>query len=173
MHYLEIPGPENEQAYRDLIAEWSSHETTPTSPSKLFAGKDYQDFLDIVSQDVRAEAPKVSAHLFFLMESTTQRILGAIQIRHHIDHPNLIETGGHIGYGVRPTERGKGYATEMLQLALREALHLGLQKVLVTCDEDNIASQKVIESNGGIFERLGEKDGHVVRRYWIDVKPAE
>ena len=58
----------------------------------------------------------VNSTLFFLVDESTRDIIGALHIRHHIDHPKLIETGGHIGYGVRPSERGKGYAMQMLAL---------------------------------------------------------
>jgi predicted acetyltransferase len=97
-----------------------------------------------------------------------ERILWAIQIRHSIDHPRLIEVGGHIGYGIRPSERGKWYATEMLRLWLLEAKKLWLEKVLITCHDDNIASAKVIENNGGAFERYAYRDEKKYRRYWVN-----
>lgn len=66
----------------------------------------------------------VNSTLFFLVDESTRNIIGALHIRHHIDHPKLIETGGHIGYGVRPSARGKGYATHMLMIGLQEAKKL-------------------------------------------------
>ncbi|WP_369246550.1 GNAT family N-acetyltransferase [Streptomyces sp. R41] len=88
--------------------------------------------------------------------------LGRIQIRHRLT-PSLLELGGHIGYGVRPSARRKGYATAMLRDVLPYAHGLGLDRVLVTCDITNIGSRKVIEAAGGEFE--DERDGKL--RYWV------
>jgi len=120
-----------------------------------------------MERDITANPDGVNSHLFFLMEN--ERILWAIQIRHSIDHPRLMEAGGHIGYGIRPSERKKWFATEMLRLALLEAKKLQISQVLITCHDDNIASAKVIENNGGVFERLTEKEGRQLRRYWINM----
>lgn len=166
MPHLEFPNISHKQSYLDMIQEWRNFETVPTSPSRLFAGKSFEDFLAIVQKDITENPHWVNSHLFFLIDKVS-RILGAIQIRHTIDHPNLIEVGGHIGYGIRPSERGKWYATEMLRLVLQEAQKLGLEKVLITCDDDNIPSIKVIENNGGVFERFTEKNGNKMRRYWV------
>lgn len=88
--------------------------------------------------------------------------LGRIQIRHRLT-PSLLELGGHIGYGVRPSARRKGYATAMLRDVLPYARGLGLDRVLVTCDVTNTGSRKVIEANAGEFE--DERGGKL--RYWI------
>ncbi|MEV0223024.1 GNAT family N-acetyltransferase [Streptomyces sp. NPDC050704] len=88
--------------------------------------------------------------------------LGRIQIRHRLT-PHLRDFGGHIGYGVRPTGRRKGYATAMLRDVLPHARGLGLDRILVTCDGTNIGSRKVIEANGGEFE--DERGGKL--RFWI------
>ena len=95
------------------------------------------------------------------------RIVGIIQIRHMLNR-KLLETYGHIGYGVRPTERRQGYATQMLALALTKCRDMGIERVLVSCDKDNIASAKTIIKNGGILENeFVEESGDVVQRYWI------
>jgi predicted acetyltransferase len=100
----------------------------------------------------------VPAHSFFLADTESSKLFGAIQIRHHINNPNLIETGGHIGYGICPSERRKGYARK-----------IGLSRLLVTCKEANVGSWKVIESNGGEFERTTFDEGQLARRYWIKI----
>ena len=88
--------------------------------------------------------------------------LGRLTIRHRLT-PFLRDVGGHVGYDVRPSARRQGHATAMLQAALPEAYGLGIDPVLVTCDEDNVASRKVIERGGGIFDnRHGEK-----LRFWV------
>ena len=88
--------------------------------------------------------------------------LGRIQIRHRLT-PGLRDYGGHIGYGVRPGARRRGYATAMLRDVLPYALALGLDRVLVTCDTTNVGSRKVIEANGGEIE--DERGGKL--RYWV------
>jgi len=94
------------------------------------------------------------------------RILGFLAIRHRLNR-YLLELGGHIGYSVRPSARGRGIATAALHHALVEARELGISQVLVTCDEDNTASCRVIEKAGGRFEdQRGNK-----RRYWFDGPP--
>lgn len=90
------------------------------------------------------------------------RLVGFLSIRHELND-FLRELGGHIGYAIRPAERGKGYATAATALALDECRRLGIARVLVTCDETNVASATVIERNGGVLEDVrGAK-----RRYWV------
>lgn len=91
-----------------------------------------------------------------------------IQVRHRFND-YLAEYGGHIGYSVRPDERRKGYAKWMLAHVLPEARKIGLDRVLVTCDDDNEGSSRTIEANGGVFERKTELEGDILRRYWIDL----
>jgi predicted acetyltransferase len=88
--------------------------------------------------------------------------IGRIAIRHRLT-PELHEVGGHIGYDVRPSARRRGHATEMLRQALGIARSLGIDRVLVTCDVDNVGSRTVIERNGGVLE--DERAGKL--RFWI------
>ena len=90
-------------------------------------------------------------------------------------HWHLEVEGGHIGYAVRPSARGRGVATHLLALTLLEARRRGLSRVLLTCDDDNRASARVIEKNGGreIEPTISPRSGKVVRRFWIDVPPAQ
>jgi predicted acetyltransferase len=78
--------------------------------------------------------------------------------------------GGHCGFSVRPSERGKGYAKEMLRLNIENSKILGIEKLLITCDVENIASEKTILANGGVYEKTIEVDGCKIKRYWIHVK---
>lgn len=94
------------------------------------------------------------------------RWIGRLSIRHRLT-PFLLEVGGHVGYVVRPRERGRGHATAMLVAALPVAAGLGLDRVLVTCDHDNHASRRVIEKAGG---RLEDQRG-VKLRYWVATAP--
>ena len=92
------------------------------------------------------------------------RLVGFVSIRHELND-TLREVGGHIGYAIRPSERRKGYATTATALALEECRRRGIHRVLVTCDDTNVASAAVIERNGGVLEDIRG----VKRRYWIDL----
>lgn len=91
--------------------------------------------------------------------------VGKINIRHKLTE-GLMKLGGHMGYDIRPSKRGKGYGKKMLELALQEAKKLGIENVLITCNFDNIPSKKVIEANGGLLE---DQQGTKLR-YWISLK---
>src|SRR5687767_9805931 len=91
--------------------------------------------------------------------------LGRIGVRHRLT-PVLLDVGGHIGYDVRPSARRRGHATEMLRQALVVAGALGLDRALITCDEDNLGSRTVIERNGGVLE---DQPGRMLR-FWVAIK---
>lgn len=78
---------------------------------------------------------------------------------------------GLIGYSIRPSQRGKGYASEMLKLALNRFKNTNTEKILITCKGFNLASKKVIEKNGGVFENTytNQEDGYTYLRYWIKI----
>jgi predicted acetyltransferase len=99
-------------------------------------------------------------------------IVGRVSLRHELT-PLLHRVSGHIGFGVLPTQRRRGYATVMLRQALERAASLGLARVLVTCDESNVGSRRVIERCGGVYEDTyrGEDAPQGVRRYWINTAP--
>lgn len=96
-------------------------------------------------------------------EDDDGEFVGYLALRHELNDW-LLEEGGHIGYSVRPSRRREGHASRALALAVRRAAELGLDRVLLTCDEDNDGSRRTIERNGGVYEdtRKGK------RRYWID-----
>lgn len=92
---------------------------------------------------------------------------GELGIRHRLND-DLKLFGGHIGYKVRPTMRRRGYGNLMCQLGIQQARKLGITDILITCDDDNIGSQKIIEANGGILKDKVDNDrGVLTRRYWI------
>ncbi len=97
-------------------------------------------------------------------------VIGAVNIRHYItgDWENM---GGHIGYGIRPSERRKGYATKILTLALEKAKQFKITNALLTCDKNNIASAKTIINNGGVADSdYVMEDGVVIKRFWIKIE---
>jgi len=93
-----------------------------------------------------------------------EEVVGFLALRHALT-AWLLEEGGHIGYSVRPSRRGQRHATRALGLAVRRSAELGLDRVLVTCDDDNLASARTIERNGGVREDT--RNGK--RRYWIEI----
>ncbi|MDO5091317.1 MAG: GNAT family N-acetyltransferase [Cardiobacteriaceae bacterium] len=109
---------------------------------------------------------KVAASTFVAWDDVAQRIRGIIQIRHELN-TRLREYGGHIGYSVHPDDWGKGYATHMLALALAHCDALGIRDVLITCHPDNTASARVIEKNGGVYDKTVVFNGRLVKHYWI------
>lgn len=100
--------------------------------------------------------------------------IGCVSIRRRLTE-SLLREGGHIGYDIRPSRRRQGYGTHILALALPHAWNLGIERALVTCDDGNIGSAKIIESNGGVLENVTSGDGGrpAKRRYWITITIAD
>lgn len=115
----------------------------------------------------RQSGTEVPSHMFLALRETDNRIVGIIDLRHHIHHPILGTWGGHCGYTVRPSERGKGYAAMMLRLNMEKAGEMGIEKMLVTCNEKNLKSEKVILKCGGVYESTIAVDNSRIKRYWI------
>lgn len=113
---------------------------------------------------IPAAPGRVHATYFWIVEAGS--FLGAITLRHALSE-FLLRAGGHIGYGIRPSARGRGLATWALRAVLPEAQALGMERVLVTCRDDNLASAAVIERNGGVLDDVRETELGLTRRYWI------
>ena len=113
-------------------------------------------------------AALVPATQFMLVRKEDNKVLGFLQVRHRFND-YLSKFGGHIGYSVRPSERRKGYAKKMLKMALPFCREIGLDKVLITCADGNIGSEKTILANGGIYEStVYEPNGdRNLKRFWI------
>ena len=106
----------------------------------------------------------VTAHTFFALDDN--KIVGIINARHELND-YLLNFGGHIGYSVRKSERRKGYAKRMLNYTSEFLFSLGLEKILITCDKNNIASKRTIESCGGVLENEVVEESRTTLRYWI------
>ena len=164
---------EYEKQLGEMLDEWKAdQETNHTnhSPWAIFRNDhhDFDYYLDHLEQKVETDG-RVPDSVFFLLDEDRDRLLGAVNIRHYLNEKLLID-GGHIGDGIRPSERRKGYATELIRLALAECKTLGIDRVLITCDKDNIGSAKSIRKNGGMLENeLTTSDGDIVERYWIAI----
>ena len=162
-----------EEKYRrqltDMMDEWTALESK-FSPGAI-RQHDYRDFENYMAEVNRIE-PKDPVHVpsttYFCLDEERDVFVGAVSIRHYLND-DLLLTGGHIGDGVRPSERRKGVATAMIALALDECRRLGIERVLMTCDKTNIGSAKSIMNNGGVLENEVERDGETVLRFWIDL----
>ena len=110
----------------------------------------------------------VPATQFFLVRKSDNKLLGMLQVRHRFND-YLEKYAGHIGYSVRPSERRKGYAKEMLRMVLPYCREIGLDRVLITCIDGNIGSEKTILANGGVYEStVHEPNDNVdLKRFWI------
>lgn len=122
----------------------------------------YLDNLEI-KEEIDGKVPDTT---LFCLDVDRNIFVGAVNIRHYLNEAMLLN-GGHIGDGIRPSERRKGYATKMIGLALEECKKLGIDKVLMVCDKNNIGSAKSIMNNGGVLENEVVVNGVTEQRYWI------
>lgn len=157
-----------EDHYLDYIQEWeqAGEQVVPYAARRAgrsFSALQKQWAVDETDQVFRQGF--VPASLYFLV-TPEDRLLGAIHLRHELNE-RLLHMGGHIGYGIRPSARGQGYATLMLELFLQQPQVRKIKKVLLTCDDGNIPSYKTIEAcHGVLWDKVQEKR-KIIRRYWI------
>lgn len=164
---------ENYDQFKEMIEEWNKYNfenegRVDTSPAAIF--KDYSNFdyyLD--NLDIKKEKDgKVPSSTSFLLDLDSNKLVGAVNIRHYLND-YLYNYGGHIGDGIRPTFRHKGYGTVIVKLCLIKCRKLNIKKVLMVANKDNFASIKTIINNGGVFENSVSKDNTIYNRYWIEL----
>jgi predicted acetyltransferase len=160
------PSIEWKNEHEDYIKEWDEPRMTPSS-FNLAGYENYEAYLEALKIRESGEGKWVPSTNYFLVDDN-DRVLAMVDIRHSLT-AYLHNVGGHIGYGVRPAERRQGHATWILAEALKKCDELGIGRVLVTCNDDNIGSAKTIVKNGGVEDNsFIEEDGTVVRRFWIE-----
>jgi predicted acetyltransferase len=165
------PTTELEHKYLDMIREWKAIEDRLTPWVLGFDASDFSaliENLENCSKGINLPEGLVEHSTYWLVNDDN-RVLGAVNIRHRLNE-RLLHSSGHIGYGIRPSERRKGNAYKALRQALDIARSLKIESALVVCNKSNIASAKTIQKNGGVLENEVEKDGEVMQRYWIDIK---
>jgi predicted acetyltransferase len=118
--------------------------------------------------DEAQPVPTDRVHCSYWWVTEDQTVLGAIALRHELNE-FLVEAGGHIGYGIRPSARRRGLAGWALDQVLGHARERGLDRLLLTCDVDNEPSRRTIESRGGVLEDVRDTVLGRVRRYWVTV----
>lgn len=167
---LVYPTLEMEPLYFDYIDEWKKSGETIVPGFADPSNKDYKTWLyHVLSMQKKETCPSdsVPADSYFMVNESW-KIIGSVQIRHMLND-YLFNYGGNIGYGIRPSERRKGFENVILDLALKKCIDLNIRKVLITCDKDNIASAKTIIANGGILENEVPLGGEIKQRYWISL----
>ena len=159
-------------SYRSLLAEFASRGEEPV-PYTL--GYPHENFPALVAR-LLAEREGIGLpegwarnSTFWLMEGDA--VVGVSNLRHRLT-PDLSVVGGHIGYGIRPSARGRGHAKVLLRLTLMEASTLDIDRALLTCAKDNLASAAVIVANGGVLkdEAFVDSVARVVQRYWVPTR---
>lgn len=166
-----IPNPDLFDAWADCIRDFGAGARDGSGDWQVAGlGPDRASFAALL-QVIRVESdpgsglPVGHVHGDYFWLTDDAEIVGFLALRHSIDNDFLRTLGGHIGYSVRPSRRRQGHASRALGLALDRAGERGMDRVLLTCDVDNVASARTIESQGGQLEgTLQDK-----KRYWIPV----
>ena len=166
---LVYPSEKYLKSYQEAFEEYVKHNVNTYAfedINRVDVVKKYYNY----RKGINLKPNRVAQTIYWLVDR--DKFIGEIGIRHTLNEA-LLNYGGHIGYGIRYSCWGKGYGTKMLSLALKKVKRMGLNKVLITCDNDNHSSAKVIENNGGKLENIVNNtiDGkHVqTRRYWIEL----
>ena len=162
-------------SYADEIIKYKEESLAESPIINGSAGLDRFSSIEVWLEELKKRSsedtvPKglVPSSTYLAVREKDNYIVGMIDIRHYLNE-YLTQVGGNIGYCVRKTERNKGYAKQMLKLALEKCKELKIKKVLITCDEDNIASEKVILSANAKLEDIRNVDGENKKRFWIDL----
>ncbi|MGI5838385.1 MAG: GNAT family N-acetyltransferase [bacterium] len=158
-----------EQAYLSFVQEWTDNGEAIIPFSARLNGKGYKEYAEeTIKMETDPPSGLVKATTLFL--TCADEIIGAINIRHTLNE-YLLNYGGHIGYGIKPSKRGHGYAKTMVQMIYPLLKELRLDRVLIICAADNIASAKTIEGCGGEFEKeVMDENNKAIRRYWLNVR---
>jgi len=163
------PSAAYEASYRAYLADLGDAERIPY-PLR-YSSEPFEQFIQKLlgqSRGLGIAEGFVPNSMFWLL-SADANIVGISNLRHSLT-PSLEKIGGHIGFGVRPSEQRKGNGTELLRLTIQKAVHIGLTRLLLTCDKNNVGSARVITANNGRLENecVDPQTGKVVQRYWIE-----
>lgn len=162
---LLLPSAIYEGSYRDYIRELGDEERYPFPldfdyedfPNLLTTLKKFQEGTDLSDEFVPATT-------YWLVDG--KELLGVSNLRHYLND-RIRHSGGHIGLGIRPSQRGKGLGKLLLKLTIEKAAQLGIQQIHIHCDKDNEASARMIRTNGGKLESEIEDEGEIIQRYVV------
>lgn len=179
--YLEEPSIKRKEEALEYLEEHIKYDSDIHGSGGLYKclkGLTYEDWLIrlrlLKSEDYAKSIDKCPAETFFLIRKDDDRIIGMIDIRYNLNE-SMLKFGGHIGYGIRPTERRKGYNKINLFLGLIKAKEdFALKRVMLSCSATNLGSDKTIKALGGILERreIYPSDNTLTNVYWIDVEKS-
>ncbi len=171
---LRLVEPSNlyKESFLKAIREYRQAGEAEYADAYALAETDFDSFLrrtEDASKGVNLPSGWVPFSMFWLVDQG-DNVVGVIRIRHRLT-PALENTGGHIGYEVPPSQRGKGYGNELLRLGLERARELGLRRVLLTCEPSHVRSRKTIERQGGklLDQVVSLETGQPLCRYWIEL----
>ena len=170
--HLVLPDRTFETQYMDMMKEWLVFGGR-LNPSALHNnGKSYETWLKWMEDDAHEDTcpPNAVPQTMYFAVSDDGRLIGAVTIRHKLNERTNNESGGgHVGFGVRPTERRKGYGKIILWLALEKLAERGINDVMINCASDNIGSEKTILSCGAVlYDEVVNEVGEIAKRFFID-----
>lgn len=169
---LERPSETYRVSYRSYVQELAEREESPVPFTVGFPHEDFPAFLNQLEACSRGEGLPEGfiPHSTYWLVREGRDVIGVSNLRHRLNE-RLLRDGGSIGYGVRPSARGKGFARELLRQTLQQAANMGLDRALLTCARTNVRSVRTILANGGILEseEFHVDRGEFIQKYWIDL----
>lgn len=178
--YFEIPSIEKKNEIIEFLnefVEYGSDLNGVGALDKIYDGYTFEEALDrclkMEDQDYAKSVGRCPGKTFLLIRENDNKIVGSANLRWNLTEA-VLKFGGHIGYGIRPTERRKGYNKINLYMVLKEAKKVGLDRVMLDCAVNNIGSDNTIKALGGILERceVDPYDKELTNVYWIDVNDS-
>lgn len=175
--YFERPSMDRKKEiieYLNEFVEYKSDINGSGSLDKIYEGYTFEQALErclnMENEEYAKSVNRATGKTFLLIRENDNKIVGTINIRWNLPE-SMQKFGGNIGYGIRPTERRKGYNKINLYLGLKETQKLGLDRVMLDCASDNIGSYKTMEAIGGVLDReeIDPSDGLLTKVYYFDV----
>lgn len=179
-YYLEKPSLERKIDLKEYINEFINAKSIIHGlggVNSIYNGSTYKEWLEenikLENKEYAESKGLVPGVTYLTIRESDNKIVGTINIRYTLNE-YLRKIAGHIGYGIRPSERKKGIAKIQLYLALKEAIKVNLNKVMISCEQNNIASEKTILALGGILERIeyDEPRDRYLKVHMLDVKES-
>ena len=173
--YLKFPSIEDKKEVLEFMDEFFESGQKIAGVGGLDKLGSYEEWLEKITADLKQETcgeGRVPATMFLTRRIEDDKLVGMVQVRHSLND-YLLKYGGHIGDSVRPSEQGKGYATEQIGLALNFCKELGLENVLITCKKWNVASARtIIKNNGNLENEIPNEfeDNEIMQRYWVEME---